>query len=313
MSHSIEPQVADHRAHCGGVLVMNHSEDDTTGVSSRDENELGLKIHEAFRHARNALQGGRITLELLRTTQSKSYRASAVHSLDSIWTHRNEIGSKVRSYAMLQAIEPNVHNIIDNAYTSGVFNIDRERTSSVLEASMWVGEWGAHLLEAVNELIYMQERFIDAWQVLKEFIPIGGLENLEQTIEQLQVSIDRAETVSLSTLREIAPAASVSSQQADDGDRDGVKTDGLYRADALFVWNGKHYEWLTETMMDVLELLYKCYPDAVKPSAIEYKIGVIPEDGFKKIFRVNRKTQRGKHDVVLIIGGRAPKGWYLIK
>jgi hypothetical protein len=102
--------------------------------------------------------------------------------------------------------------------------------------------------------------------------------------------------------------------QADEDDADdGVLLDGLYRADALFVWNGKRYEWLTETMMDVLELLCKCYPEPVKPSAIEHKIGSIPEGGFKKVFRVNRKDQKGLHEVVSIISGRASKGWYLIK
>ena len=94
---------------------------------------------------------------------------------------------------------------------------------------------------------------------------------------------------------------------------DGVLSDGLYRADALFVWDGKRYEWLTDTMMDVLELLYKSYPDAVKPSAIENKISVIPEGGFKKVFRVNRKDQKGLHGVASIVGGRASTGWYLMK
>jgi hypothetical protein len=109
-----------------------------------------------------------------------------------------------------------------------------------------------------------------------------------------------------------APQQADNKADEDDAD-DGVLLDGLYRADALFVWNGKRYEWLTETMMDVLELLCKCYPEPVKPSAIEHKIGSIPEGGFKKVFRVNRKDQKGLHEVVSIISGRASKGWYLIK
>jgi|LakMenE18May11ns_1017448.scaffolds.fasta_scaffold9763886_2 hypothetical protein len=113
---------------------------------------------------------------------------------------------------------------------------------------------------------------------------------------------------------EIIEREMAADNQADEDDADdGVLLDGLYRADALFVWNGKRYEWLTETMMDVLELLCKCYPEPVKPSAIEHKIGSIPEGGFKKVFRVNRKDQKGLHEVVSIISGRASKGWYLIK
>jgi hypothetical protein len=111
--------------------------------------------------------------------------------------------------------------------------------------------------------------------------------------------------------REVAADDQADSDDTDDGN--GISPDGLYRSDALFVWKGKRYEWLTETMMDVLELLHKCYPDAVQPSAIEHKIGDIPEGGFKKVFRVNRKDQKGLHDVASIIGGRAPRGWFLIK
>lgn len=111
--------------------------------------------------------------------------------------------------------------------------------------------------------------------------------------------------------REMAADNQADADHTDDGD--GISPDGLYRSDALFVWNGKRYEWLTETMMDVLELLYKCYPDAVKPSAIEHKIGGIPEGGLKKVFRLNRKNQTGSHEVVSVISGRAPKGWCLIK
>jgi hypothetical protein len=111
--------------------------------------------------------------------------------------------------------------------------------------------------------------------------------------------------------REMAADNQADADNADDGN--GISPDGLYRSDTLFVWNGKRYEWLTETMMDVLELLCKCYPDAVKPSAIEHKIGGIPEGGLKKVFRLNRKNQTGLHEVVSIIGGRAPRGWFLIK
>ena len=94
---------------------------------------------------------------------------------------------------------------------------------------------------------------------------------------------------------------------------DGVLSDGLYRADALFVWDGKRYEWLTDSMMDALELMVKSFPNSVQPSAMVAKIGNLPDGGFKKVFRVNRIEKKGLHEVASIVGGRAPMGWYLIK
>lgn len=89
--------------------------------------------------------------------------------------------------------------------------------------------------------------------------------------------------------------------------------DGLYRADKLLVWGGLKYEWLTETMMDALELLVDTYPECVKPSAMEHKVGRIPDGGFKKIFKTNRGGISSTHPVAELIGGRSPKGWFLIK
>jgi hypothetical protein len=87
----------------------------------------------------------------------------------------------------------------------------------------------------------------------------------------------------------------------------------LDRTNALFQWNGKTYEWLTETMMDALELLLKRYPDKVKPSEMENKIGRLPADGFKKVFKTNRGGKTAIHPVASVVGGRSPEGWYLIK
>ncbi len=95
---------------------------------------------------------------------------------------------------------------------------------------------------------------------------------------------------------------------------DGLKIPGfLDRTNALFQWNDKTYEWLTETMMDALELLLKRYPDKVKPSEMTNKIGRLPEGGFRKVFKTNRGRKIGVHPVVEIVGGRSPAGWYLIK
>jgi hypothetical protein len=90
-------------------------------------------------------------------------------------------------------------------------------------------------------------------------------------------------------------------------------SDGLYRADALLVWGDQKYEWLTDTMMDAIDLLVLRYPDHVKPSEMEHKVGKLPEDGFKKIFKINRGGKTSVHPVAKLIGGRAPKGWFLIK
>lgn len=87
----------------------------------------------------------------------------------------------------------------------------------------------------------------------------------------------------------------------------------LDRANRRMKWDGKPYEWLTETMMDALELLLKRYPDKVKPSEMENKIGRLPADGFRKVFKTNRGGKTGVHPVAEIVGGRSPEGWYLIK
>jgi len=254
---------------------MNHSGDDTTGVSSRAENELGLKIREAFRHARKALQGGRTALRLLRTTQSKSYRASAVHSLGSIWTNRKDLESELRSYAFLQSFDPVVNNLIEdaNAQHSNIFSIDGERTTSVLEASSWVGEWGAQLLEAVSELINMQVSFNDAYLEISVHTPEGGLDNLEQSIDHLQLLITRWETVALGSLEGFAAAANDPFQQADDGD-------GLFENDRILVWGGVRFT-LTTNQAVIFRLLVDAYPGDVTDGTFgDRGIGVL-RDSFR--------------------------------
>ncbi len=92
--------------------------------------------------------------------------------------------------------------------------------------------------------------------------------------------------------------------------------DGLYRSKDLFVWDGKHYDGLTDQMMIALELLAKAYGEEriVTPDEMEGKVGNIPLDGFKRIFRFNRLQEDSlTHPVAEIIKGRKPKGWYLTK
>ena len=100
----------------------------------------------------------------------------------------------------------------------------------------------------------------------------------------------------------------------DDSDAGGsARVDGVYRSDALLIWGGVRYEWLTDTMMDALELLVKRYPEKVTPSEMENRIGRLPEGGFKKVFKFNRGGKTGKHPVVSLISGRHPEGWSLTK
>ena len=94
---------------------------------------------------------------------------------------------------------------------------------------------------------------------------------------------------------------------------DGFPEDGLYRSDALLIWGGVRYEWLTETMMDAIELLVKRYPNYVTPSEMEHKIGRLPTEGFKRVFRTNRDGESPSHPVIHLIKGRAPKGWHISK
>lgn len=91
------------------------------------------------------------------------------------------------------------------------------------------------------------------------------------------------------------------------------RADGVYRDDALLVWGGVHYEWLTETMMNALELLVNRFPEKVKPSEMERKLGRLPQDGFKSIFKTFRDGKPGKHSACKLVKGRAPGGWYLSK
>lgn len=68
--------------------------------------------------------------------------------------------------------------------------------------------------------------------------------------------------------------------------------------------------------MIALELLERAYADdrKVTPDEMRGKLGEIPMDGFKRIFRINRVMEKAiSHEVTEIIGGRAPKGWYLAK
>ncbi|MDZ4851264.1 MAG: hypothetical protein SGI77_18400 [Pirellulaceae bacterium] len=91
--------------------------------------------------------------------------------------------------------------------------------------------------------------------------------------------------------------------------------DGLYRASALFVWEGKTYEGLSDQMMIALELLYRANLENrnVERDEMEIGIGHISMDGFKRIFRVDRDGWPSVHPVESIVGGRANRGWYLKK
>jgi hypothetical protein len=91
------------------------------------------------------------------------------------------------------------------------------------------------------------------------------------------------------------------------------RTDGLYREELCLVWGGRRFDWLTETMMDALELMVKRYPEKVRPNEMEHKLGRLPEGGFKKVFKTNRGGKSSTHPVAKLIGGRSPEGWFLTK
>ncbi|MFZ4082039.1 MAG: hypothetical protein ACOYKN_12480 [Pirellula sp.] len=253
-------------------------------------------------------------MRLLRTTQSKYYRASAVHSLGSIWTNRKDLESELGSCAFLQSVDPVVNNLIEDANSdhSNVFNIDGERTTSVLEASSWVGEWGANLLAVVNDLIDEQESFNEAYLEISKHAPEGGFDNLEQTIDHLQLSIGREERIVLDTLGEWATAANVPSQQADDGERNGVLSvdvevpkDGVYRESKLVIWGGRRFECLTRGQIEVIDLLHDRYkkglPD-VNLKDIKRIAKVQTNNGFKQnVFKLNRKSGPRIHPVACIV------------
>lgn len=95
---------------------------------------------------------------------------------------------------------------------------------------------------------------------------------------------------------------------------DGL-VDGLDRSKGEFVWCGGRYEWLTETMMDALQVLHKAYRDDRKvwPDEMENIIGSLPDGGFFKVFKVDRAGWPSIHPVRAIVGGRANSGWYLIE
>lgn len=92
-----------------------------------------------------------------------------------------------------------------------------------------------------------------------------------------------------------------------------VLVDGLDRSKGEFVWCGGRYEWLTETMMDALELLFNAFGEnrRVGCAEMESVIGPISMDGFKRIFKVNRPGYPLVHSVAGIVGGTKRHGWYL--
>lgn len=96
---------------------------------------------------------------------------------------------------------------------------------------------------------------------------------------------------------------------------DPVAEDGLDRSKCEFVWFGKRHEWLTETMMNALQVLFKAYQQqrTVLPDEMLNKIGNLPDGGFFKIFEVDRAGWEKVHPVRKIVGGRANSGWYLIE
>jgi hypothetical protein len=96
---------------------------------------------------------------------------------------------------------------------------------------------------------------------------------------------------------------------------DAVAEDGLYRSERAFVWFGDRHIWLTENMMNALEVLFKAYKQERKvlPNEMENKIGNLPDGGFFKVFEVDRAGWEKVHPVRKIVGGRANSGWYLIK
>ena len=96
---------------------------------------------------------------------------------------------------------------------------------------------------------------------------------------------------------------------------DPVAEDGLDRSKLEFAWFGSRYEWLTETMMDALEVLFKAHQQQrrVKPDEMENRIGNLPDGGFFKVFEVDRTGWEKVHPVRKIVGGRANSGWYLIE
>ena len=105
----------------------------------------------------------------------------------------------------------------------------------------------------------------------------------------------------------------ISGSKPEDVDPKDDPEDGLYRRDALLIWGGERFEWLTETMMLALELLVERYPEKVRPSEMVHKIGELPQGGFKKIFKTNRGGKSSMHPAAKLVGGRSPQGWFLKK
>jgi hypothetical protein len=91
--------------------------------------------------------------------------------------------------------------------------------------------------------------------------------------------------------------------------------DGVYRSGELLVWDGCRYEWLTDTMMDALELLVRASRQGrkVKSAEMEGRIGPISMDGLKTIFKIDRQGWPPKHPVHEIVMGNARSGWYLAR
>ena len=87
--------------------------------------------------------------------------------------------------------------------------------------------------------------------------------------------------------------------------------DGLYREQKRFVWDGESYNDLSETMMNILDVLHKNYPNKTFEEEFENKIGTIQSGGFWKWFRVNRGEFCGDHPVKKIVRGRINTGIYL--
>jgi hypothetical protein len=84
--------------------------------------------------------------------------------------------------------------------------------------------------------------------------------------------------------------------------------DGLYRDQRRFVWCGESYDELSDTIMNILEMLLKNYPNKTFEGEIENKIGAIPISGFWRWFRVTRGGKQVVHPVRKIVCGRIDMG-----
>jgi hypothetical protein len=154
-----------------------------------------------------------------------------------------------------------------------------------------VEEWTRYIIEGVGSLLVVQSKY-------------ASIKYIDAIQQAALVAIDRLLELAYKQL----------SGSDDIMEADGL-VDGLDRSKGEFVWCGGRYEWLTETMMDALQVLHKAYRDDRKvwPDEMENIIGSLPDGGFFKVFKVDRAGWPSTHPVRAIVGGRANSGWYLIE